>query len=554
VHGFSQSELDRAKAFFLGRINNRLEEKDNTHRKDYIESFIDNYINGGDLCGFEESYELLREIIQNHCTADDVNQYIAHIIKPDNVSVVIAGPKNEQIDYPTQETVTTTFQQVFNSVPEAYTDTISMAPLMSTLPEPGIITNCETTDSIIYSLTLGNGAKVLLMPTSCKNDEILVSASSDGGFVTFGNQHSTSLRAMNDVIEYSALGGIPYNELTKRLINTNLSLVFYESAYQEEFSGNSGKSDLETLFQILYLYFTDIRKDLQTFKAFKDSKISEYRQSRTNPTAIFADSIIATVYPGFPYAQRLTEDELNALDYDEILAIYKERVANPGDYLFTIVGNFTIDGILPLIESYIASIPDNGKRETKTIKSIARKGTYVNHFTGPMLTPKTSVEIELYAPCAFNVKNSLYADMLTYTFDYLINNEIREKKNSSYGASVQCKLEENSSQLEFKCIFDTNNDDADDVYRICREVIDNTLRNGVTYELFCDIFNQQVKYFNFVINSNNFWQYHLYMMHRGYNYVQELSDALNGVSVESYNQFIQSLSPVSDLTTIMKGE
>jgi predicted Zn-dependent peptidase len=152
------------------------------------------------------------------------------------------------------------------------------------------------------------------------------------------------------------------------------------------------------------------------------------------------------------------------------------------------------------------------------------------------------------------VKNSLYADMLTYTFDYLINNEIREKKNSSYGASVQCKLEENSSQLEFKCIFDTNNDDADDVYRICREVIDNTLRNGVTYELFCDIFNQQVKYFNFVINSNNFWQYHLYMMHRGYNYVQELSDALNGVSVESYNQFIQSLSPVSDLTTIMKGE
>lgn len=554
VHGFSQSELDRAKAFFLGRINNRLEEKDNTHRKDYIESFIDNFMNGGDLCGFAESYELLKEIIQNHCTTSDVNQYISSIIKPDNVSVVIAGPKNEGIDYPDEETVTTTFHHVFDSVPEAYTDTISMTPLMTTLPTPGVITNCETSDSIIYSLTLGNGANVLLLPTSCKSDEILVSATSNGGFIAFNNQHSTSLRAMNDVIEYSALGGIPYNELKKRLINTNLSLVFNETPYQEEFTGNTGKNDLETLFQILYLYFTDIRTDNLTFEALKSSKISDYRQSRTNPTTIFADSIISTVYPAFPYAQRLTEEDLNSLDYDEILELYKERVANPGDYLFTFVGNFTIDGILPLIETYIASIPDNGKRETTPIRSIVRKGTRVNSFTVPMLTPKTSVEIELYAPCTFSVKNKLYTDMLTYTFDYLINEEIREKKNSSYGASVLCDLDENSSQLEFKCIFDTNNADADEVYRICREVIDSTLRNGVDYDLFCDIFNQQVKYFNFAINSNNFWQYHLYMMHRGYNYAQELSNELDEVSLDSFNRFIQSLTPVSDLTTIMRGE
>ena len=554
VHGFSPSELERAKAYFNGLIDNQLEEKDRQHRKDYIQSFIDNYINGGDLCSFEESYEMLREIIEEHCTTDDVNQYMARIIKPDNVGVLIAGPNNEQLSYPDEQTVVATFHEVFNSVPDVYTDTISNAPILRERPTPGTITSCETADSIIYSLTLSNGAKVLLMPTSCKNDEILFSGVSDGGFIAFNNQHSTALRAMNDVIEYSALGGIPYNELKKRLVNTNLSLVFQESPYHDEFSGNTGKKDLEALFQILYLYFTDIRKDEQTFEAYRSSKISEYRQSSTNPEQVFSDSIIATVYPTFPYAQRLTEEELNSLDYDEILTLYRERVANPGDYTFTVVGNFTIDGILPLIETYIASIPDNGKREHNPIKSIVRRGTYLNSFTKPMLTPKTSVEIELYAPCSFSVKNKLHADMLTYIFDYLINNEIREKKNSSYGAQVLCELEENSNQLEFKCQFDTNNDDADEVYRICREVIANTLRDGVSFEVFCDIYNQQIKIINFALNNNSFWQYHLHMMKYGCQYAQEYIDALNDMTHESLNRFIQSLSPVSDLTTIMKGE
>lgn len=554
VHGFSPSELERAKSFLMGRLDNSLEENENQHRNDYIESFIDNFEKGTDLYNMQQSTLLLKEIVQNHCSLSDVDNYIHSAITPDNVSVMIAGPQTEGTTYPVKETLVKVFQEVFESTPDKYDDSLSAAPIIATPPTPGIITDCATSDSIVYSVTLGNGAKVVLLPTSVKNDEILFNAYSNGGWVAYENTHSEALRAMNDVIEYSALGGIPYSELKKRLINTNLSLVFSVTPYQDTFTGNSGKRDLETLFQVLYLYFTDMQKDEQSFEAYKSALISDYRQSRSNPTVIFADSILSTVYPDVVYARTLTENDVNRLDYDEILSLYRERVSNPGDYVFTFVGNFSVDSIMPLISTYIASIPDNGVREQPTIKSLVRRGNFSNSFEVPMLTPKTSVEMEMYAPCTFSIKNKVLTDMLTNAFDILINNEIREKMNSSYGATVMCNLEEFSNQFEFKCLFDTNNADADAVYTICRQVIDNTLRNGIDEDTFNDIYNQQVNSFYFAINANSFWAYHLYLYAKGYDYVNELQNTLMDLTVDKFNHFVASLMPMSDLTTMMKGK
>lgn len=554
VHGFSQNELDRAKSYLLGHIHNALEEIDNQHRDTYIDSFVEHFEQGSDLCSMRQSLDMFSEMLQNHCSLDVINQYISELITQDNVSVVIAGPQTDNATYPNEESVKATFNKIFNSIPEKYDDTISDMPLIVTPPSPGKIVEFTTTDSIVYSLKYDNGTRVILLPTNVKNDEILLNASSNGGYIVYGNEHSTALRAMNDVIEYSALGGIPYNELMKRLIGTNLSLVFNINNYEEQFTGNSGKRDLEKMLQLLYLYFTDIRKDEQAFAAYKNALISEYRQSRSNPTAIFTDSVLSTVYPNFAYGHTLTDKELSQINYDEILALYRERVANPGDYVFTLVGNFTVDSIVPLISNYIGSIPDNGIRETATIKSIVRQGTYKNSFQVPMHTPKTSVEMELYAPCSFSVRNMLMTDMLSYAFDILINKEIREKMNSTYGASVMCNLEKYSNQFEFKCLFDTNNEDAKRVYELCREVIDNTLRNGVDEQTFNDIYNQQVNSFYFAINSNSYWAYHLYLLAKGYDYVNEIQGALQDLTVDKFNHFIQSLAPTSDLSTIMRGE
>lgn len=59
----------------------------------------------------------------------------------------------------------------------------------------------------------------------------------------------------------------------------------------------------------------------------------------------------------------LKAEELNAVNYDRILEIAKERFANASDFVFTFVGSVNIDSLKPMVEKYIASLPGNNSRE-----------------------------------------------------------------------------------------------------------------------------------------------------------------------------------------------
>jgi zinc protease len=55
--------------------------------------------------------------------------------------------------------------------------------------------------------------------------------------------------------------------------------------------------------------------------------------------------------------------DLQRLDLDRAFAIYKERFSNPGQFLYTFVGNFNTDSIKPLIEKYVASLPGSSQKD-----------------------------------------------------------------------------------------------------------------------------------------------------------------------------------------------
>src|SRR5207302_5113950 len=63
-----------------------------------------------------------------------------------------------------------------------YVDTMASAALLDSAPAPGKITRTTTKESAgITEWELSNGVKVILKPTTFKEDEILLRASSPGG-------------------------------------------------------------------------------------------------------------------------------------------------------------------------------------------------------------------------------------------------------------------------------------------------------------------------------------------------------------------------------------
>lgn len=117
LYGFTADEINRAKRYFITNVDNQLKEVNTLKRTDYTAALVDHFEGESDLCGFETSLRLVREIVENHVTADDINSYLRTHIKADNVSVSISGPKKDGIAYPTKQDVERRFSAIFSSTP-----------------------------------------------------------------------------------------------------------------------------------------------------------------------------------------------------------------------------------------------------------------------------------------------------------------------------------------------------------------------------------------------------------------------------------------------------
>ena len=48
-----------------------------------------------------------------------------------------------------------------------------------------------------------------------------------------------------------------------------------------------------------------------------------------------------------------------------MLSFYKQSFANAANFTFFFVGTFTVDGVTPLIEQYLGSLPSRGSPDSR---------------------------------------------------------------------------------------------------------------------------------------------------------------------------------------------
>ena len=238
--------------------------------------------------------------------------------------------------YPTPEAIKKAIDSVHGEQLTAWVDNVKNEPLIKEMPKKGSIVGEKENATLGYKeLTLSNGARVLLKKTDFKDDEVVMSATSKGGSSLLPESDLVNAKLYDMAISASGLGNFSNTELEKALAgkqaNVNLSLAnLHEGA-----SGKSTPKDLETLFQLTYLYFTDVRKDEKSYNALMSMLENALKNQAISPDAAFADSLMSTLYSHNLRYRPLKVEDLKKVNYDRILQIAKERTANAGDYTFT---------------------------------------------------------------------------------------------------------------------------------------------------------------------------------------------------------------------------
>jgi zinc protease len=301
-------------------------------------------------------------------------------------------------------------------------DNVNQKSLMSNLPKKGKIVKESFNEALgVKDLELSNGVRVLLKHTDYEPDNILMHATQRGGSSLYGEKDWANYEKFNDVIRASGLGGLSNMELKQVLTDKNIEMGFSMDTYEDDLWGTSTVKDLETLFQLAYLQFTDVTKDEKSYntliKAMEDG-LKEDEQAPDNlffQEDVFMDSIMSVMSDHNWRDKRFKSADVARLNYDRILEIARERTANAAGYTFVFIGSFDEAAIRPLIEQYIASLPANKavKSNWVNVATYPQRET-ICHFTHKMEDPRAEINIRwINTQIPYSFENEIKANILS---------------------------------------------------------------------------------------------------------------------------------------------
>lgn len=439
--GFTATEYARAKENFMSGMETMYENRNKMKNEQFTTQYVDHFTDNEPIPALEDEYKIYQMIVPN-LPVEIINNAMKNLISETDTNFVsmVLMKEAEGVSYPTEQELAAIVKQVRGEKLEAYVDNVKQDPLMASAPKAGSIKKVVENKVLGFKkLTLSNGAKVVLKKTDYKDNEIRVAGSANVGYSAFQNDPVNAANA-STVWEVSGLAGFTGNDLQKMLAGKQCSVGLTMSPFRHGIAGTSTPKDLETMMQLLYLSMTNLTKDEKAFENLKNTYTTVLSNKSNNPNMVYQDSIQSTLYLGNKLALLPNVEDIQNINYDRVLDMQKQLYGNAKDFTFYFVGNYDEKVLLPLIEQYIASLPNKGMK-LKNQKIPYAKGEVKNIFTKAMENPQSQArEMWFVKLPAYTQKTAVLADISARLLEMKYLRSIREELSAAYSTGASCGL------------------------------------------------------------------------------------------------------------------
>ena len=534
-YGFTASEFERAKADLMKRIENQYDERDKQETGRLFYPILSHFLTNEPLMGIENEYMLLGQILPN-LPVEAINQYAMELIREDNIVITLTAPEKEGEMLPTKAELLSMFQKANKVEVEPYKETVSNEPLIATLPIKGAIKNKQHDDTFDATvLTLKNGVKVIYKPTTFKDDEILMSAYSFGGYSAMDQSDPYTLQEINSLATIGGVGNFSAIDLPKILAGKKADVNPIISSFTEGMSGNCSARDLETMLQLTYLYFTSPRSDEEAFRSYITRSKALVANIESDPNTAFRDNLMFALYDNHPLVKRMKAEDYDKVNYSKALKLYADRFKDANNFVFTFVGNIDPETFEPMVEQYIGALKTKKNDETWTANAPALTDKDVNsHYTKAMENPKVTCYMVYNGDMEYTRKNQMAMQALNDVMDIVYTEKIREDEGGTYGVGVNGNLNLRPKETYMFLIgFETNKEMYEKLMGIAKAELQNVANQGPRPEDLKKVKEFLVKKHAEDLENNRYWMNCIQTMDRdGYNPMQNYNDIINAITGE----------------------
>ena len=542
ANGITIDELKRGKAEMLSYAENDYNDRSNRRNGEFVEQCVQNFLEETPIIEPEKELEMVRKLDKT-VTIDDVNALAKTIITNQNQVVTMFGPDKNTFKMPTNSSIENAILKAQKQHYTPYkTQNKLTERLITKLPKPGSIISERTYKYGYTEFTLSNGLKVYVRPTNFEPDEVNLKLFSLGGKNIYPDSEMPNLTYL---MAGATIGGVgQYNDLTleKMLAGKTATVTPFIDNDTRGMAGTSNVKDTKTLLELVYLYFTQPRKDPQAFKNLIEQQQEFLTNAHVNPMLAYNDTLHKVAY-ATNRMESMNKEQLKRVNYNRIMHIYKELFANAANFKLILTGNININKLRPLLCQYIATLPSNNTKETIGTyepKLVDGKKTYIFH--KKQTTPTAITTIVIKGKMEYNNRNELLMDAIGQLLRIVYTEKVREDKGGTYSVQASGNLQHHpNDEALLRIAFQTDPQKYNSLIPIVYKELEKMATEGPSQQDLDKVKAYELKVYNQVLRMNNYWEYVIY------------TDLYNGIDVDTDFRYIVENMTCGDIRTTLRN-
>lgn len=508
MHGFTETELERTKIEMLSQLETTAKEEDKMESGSLSMRYVYHYLNNNPVPSPTQRHQLAEALLPT-IGLEEVNRIADQwITDGSNRVIVVTGPDKADVPLPTKDEIFALVDKIDEEEIDPYVDEVSNVPLLGEAPAPGTVESETSIDKVgLTEWNLSNGVRVILKPTDFQNDEISFTAFSPGGTSIYPDEEYRSASMASYIISQSGISDFSLVQLEKMMAGKQVQVGPYIGELEEGLQGFSTIKDLETMFELIYLYFTEPRRDEETFNSLVTRQKQILQNIHINPTYYFRDKVNEIKYRSHPRRGIPTSEDMDQVSLDIVDKIYRDRFADASDFTFVFVGNFTPESIKPLVETYLGGLPSIDRTETwKDVGADISEGKFDERFSYGQ-APKAQIEMTWSGD--FDWDNKLARYHFGSMLDVLRNKlreSMREDQGGVYGVGISGSPSKYPKEkYNITVSFNAEPDMVDTLIATAKHDIQKVMKEGVTEEDLVKVREVQRQERIKNLKENNFW-------------------------------------------------
>lgn len=485
IHRFAlnDKELGIQIADYLPGLEETAKYKDRLSNEVYVQIYQNNFLEGKPITSVEEDIALTRQIL-SELTGRDLQEWVASWDSDlKNWTFVMQG-NDADYDFPTAEELLQTMREARAAELTARDLEVKAVPLMDFDVKGGKIVK-EKKIKILdgEEWTLANGCRVYYRFTDHDGVKVSLMGESEGGMSLLPAGDLPSAMALTDLMMASGLYKHDRRMMQEIMkghqvsVNVNLGETF------EGLQGVCDNNEAEMMFRLVYLFFEHPRFDRDEFdKYVYVNKVQSENMPRTLNDTI-GEALKRLRFRESPRDWKVDTKYFDAMSFDKMVAIYKDRFRDASDFRFYLTGNIDRDEARRLVEQYLGAIPSIHRTEHAVKYDNRIKGALKETIEANIPDEKYMVNIEFTNRLKFTPKEELCMDILRMILSQRYQDVIREDEGGAYGVNVGARCTHYPEYTQYFTVnFQTSVQKGDRMRAIVHEQIQRLIDGGVSDE------------------------------------------------------------------------